>query len=42
MRKLIPEMIFAGTSIAFYSSIFAVMINDCIKSDPRKSEEEND
>jgi MFS family permease len=37
-----PQMFWTGMSIAVYSSLFSVMLNDCIKDDPSKTPDEND
>lgn len=41
MLMLMPQIFWTGISIAVYSSLFSVMINDSVKIDPTKSEEQN-
>ena len=42
MLKLMPQIVWTGLSIAVFSSLLTDMINDAIKPDPNKSDEEND
>ena len=37
-----PQIVWTGLSIAVFSSLLTDMINDAIKPDPNKSDEEND
>ena len=42
MLRLLPELIWTGMSIGIFASKLAVMVNDCIKDDPKKTPDEND
>ena len=42
MLKLMPQIIWTGLSIAMFSSLLTEIINDSIKPDPNKSDDEND
>ena len=41
MLRLMPQIVWTGISIAVYSSLFSVMINDAVKLNPDLTPDEN-